>query len=339
MMRQRLYSFTMNAMLRGMLVLAAGAMLAGGAAAFDYPPFDTGHNFSGNPGGPGGGGPGGGAAAAIRSSSRPATCAHDTLDWAFHQRGLPLEIRRFYHSDDFYDGPFGFGWHLGLLWSAIPVRSATQSFVIIRRGDGLRVTLRGTRWASTCRRLVMTRSRPRAPAGGFPPATAPSIASTRPAGRRAAKRTASAWSLTMTPPAASPPSPATPARLSTSPTIPTTTSAASTTGPAARPSMSTTPPATSPPTWTAKATAYGTCVRLNHNLLSRKSRRGFTFPTNQYDSLRRVTTQNYADGRLTFQYSPGTNTTRLTNQANRTITYIYNEAGKPVEIRDPDNNA
>ncbi len=325
--------------LRVAFILAAAAMLAGAAPGFDYPPFDTGHNYTGNPGGPGGGGPGGGGGGGDPVIIKTGNFAYDTLDWSFHQRGLPLEIRRSYHSDDFYDGPFGFGWHLGLMWTAIPVKSATQDFVIIRRGDGVRVTFT------------------RDPLGSYVPE--PGYQDTlSPQG--AGWRLASGGGILYLFNAAGWPTRGEQDGFGVVFNYDAAGRLASITSDASQTLYFAYDPNYNIRRiydWTGRETKYeydaaGNLVAFvdregyrmeyqydaNHNLLARKSRRGFTFPTNQYDSLRRVTTQQYADGKLTFQYKPDQNATTITNQANRATTYTYNSAGKPVEIEDPDHN-
>lgn len=318
--------------------LALALFWAAPAGAFDLPPFDTGHNFSGNPGGPGGG-PGGGGGGGDPIILKTGDFFYQTLDWSFHQRGYPLQIVRAYHSDDFYNGPFGFGWHLEILWTLVEVRSATQTLVILRGEGGLRTTFSeeapGVFTPEPGRFHQLTRQgagwRVIAPRGlvyDFNAAGWPT---------RAVR---DGWGVNFA--------------YDASGRLATLTSDSGqllhfeygpdrrirriydTTGRETRYDYD---PDNNLRFYTDRA---GHVMEYqydaNHNLLSRKNRRGFSYPINQYDSLRRVTFQRFAEGTLTLQYSPTTNTTTLTDQANRRTTYRYNAGGWPVEITDPSTN-
>lgn len=321
------------------LVLAGLSLyLLSDAEAFDLPPFDTGHNFSGNGGGPGGGGGGPGGGGGDPITIMTGDFVYDTLDWSFRSRGYPLRIVRWYHSDDFYDGPFGFGWHLDILWTLIPIDDPDNPGILIRRGDGRRyffyddgqgnytpepgyyeaLVRQGEGYRLYVGALIYDFNSTGLPtraelfglgvdfeydaSGRLLKLTSDSdqVLNFEYGGNRRIRRISD---------------------------------------------------------WTGRQTLYeyddannlrvftdqeGHQMRYEydqrHNLLRRISKRGNAFPVNQYDALRRVTFQSYADGTLTFQYRPENMETLLTNQQNQRITYRYNEAGKPIEIIDPGNN-
>ena len=54
-------------------------------------------------------------------------------------RGFSLRIVRGYNSQDEHEGPFGYGWSFHLLMELIKVTEDDENYVIIRRGDGVRL--------------------------------------------------------------------------------------------------------------------------------------------------------------------------------------------------------
>lgn len=54
-------------------------------------------------------------------------------------RGVSLDITRDYDSQDFYDGPFGYGWKFNLEVKLIETTDGSSEYVTIRRGDGVRL--------------------------------------------------------------------------------------------------------------------------------------------------------------------------------------------------------
>ncbi len=63
----------------------------------------------------------------------------------FHQdlfipgRGFPLQVIRQYDSQDFYDGPFGYGWKFNLEVKLVETTDESGEYVTLRRGDGVRL--------------------------------------------------------------------------------------------------------------------------------------------------------------------------------------------------------
>jgi RHS repeat-associated protein len=112
------------------------------AAAFDTPPWDTGHQ-------------GFDAQESDGEKDNPPpddnpchrgdpvnVAVGDTvqtyIDIAIPGAGPQLALIRTYHCQDRFDGPFGRGWHTNLTVTAISVTDGDQSTVIVRQGDGKR---------------------------------------------------------------------------------------------------------------------------------------------------------------------------------------------------------
>lgn len=52
---------------------------------------------------------------------------------------ISLEITRQYHSQNAYEGPFGYGWSFDLLMELITEKEGDKEYVTIRKGDGVRL--------------------------------------------------------------------------------------------------------------------------------------------------------------------------------------------------------
>ena len=120
-------------------LLAIGICQPQGTLAFDGA-WDTGHNTTGAPGGPGGppgGGPQGGGGDPITLKS--GNFIWSRQDFLIPGLGVSLYITRYYNSLDRYNGPFGYGWHFDPFMQTIEVVKGDSPRVIVKRGDGIRL--------------------------------------------------------------------------------------------------------------------------------------------------------------------------------------------------------
>lgn len=126
-----------------LIVALIAILLPGNIFAFDGA-WDSGHNttnFGGpQPPNPPPGNPQGTAGEPVNLQT--GNFLYNEKDFVIPAPGLPLHLIRFYNNQDRYSGPFGHGWHFLPLVKLIEVAKGPQKYVLIKRGDGIRIQFR-----------------------------------------------------------------------------------------------------------------------------------------------------------------------------------------------------